>query len=222
MNVVLVFVKAPRPGAVKTRLAASIGAELAADLYRAMAEHVLGAMAPPAAEYERIVVFTPEDARAEMEAWLPGVPCVPQEGADLGARMAAATAWAFAQGATAAIVVGTDAPELSRQQVAAAFESLERADVAIGPAADGGYYLIGLRRSAPALFERIAWSTPDVLALTLARAEELGLMVAPLPLLADIDTVEDLRRAWPRLQDWLPQGLLRRLQSAVAPRNDGD
>jgi rSAM/selenodomain-associated transferase 1 len=157
----------------------------------------------------------PRDDSAEIAAWFPEATCVPQQGADLGARMAAATEWAFAQGATTAIVVGTDAPELSREHVALALEALTRAHVAIGPAADGGYYLIGLRRPAPALFERIPWSTPDVLTQTLARAEELGLTVAPLPLLADIDTVEDLRRAWPRLERWLPEALGQRLADCI-------
>jgi rSAM/selenodomain-associated transferase 1 len=196
----VVFVKHPRPGAVKTRLAASIGPEAAAELYRALAEHVLEATAPTAGEYERLVFFEPAEALEEMRAWLPGVRLLAQCGGDLGARMADAFARAFARGASRVALVGTDAPDVARETAALALAALEAADVVLGPAEDGGYVLVALRAPQPQLFSGIEWSTPRVLEETRARAAAAGLAVRELAPVADLDTLDDLRRAWPRMQ----------------------
>jgi glycosyltransferase A (GT-A) superfamily protein (DUF2064 family) len=100
-------------------------------------------------------------------------------------------------------LVGTDVPWLSQAIVAEGFAALDRDDVALGPARDGGYYLVALRQPHPGLFEDIAWSTAKVLPATLARAERLGLRVRLLPLLTDLDTIDDLRAEWPRVQPLL-------------------
>jgi uncharacterized protein len=208
----LVFAKAPRPGGVKTRLGAALGTDLAADLYRAMAEGVLARTR--AAPCVRSVFFAPREAEAEMAAWLPHETLVPQDGADLGARMAAAFAWAFSVGATKVVLVGTDAPGLSDEHVRAALVVLDAHDVVLGPALDGGYYLVALRRPAPALFDGVAWGTADVLAQTVARAEAAGLAVAPLAPLGDVDELADLRREWPALRQRIPDTLVRALVRA--------
>jgi len=196
----VVFVKHPRPGAVKTRLAASIGPEAAAELYRALAEHVLEATAPTAGEYERLVFFEPAEALEEMRAWLPGLRLLAQCGGDLGARMADAFARAFARGASRVALVGTDAPDVARETATLALSALEAADVVLGPAEDGGYVLVALRTPQPLLFSGIEWSTPRVLEETRARAAAAGLAVRELAPVADLDTLDDLRRAWPRMQ----------------------
>ena len=196
----VVFVKHPRPGAVKTRLAASIGPEAAAELYRALAEHVLEATAPAAGEYERLVFFEPAEALEEMRAWLPGVRLLAQSGGDLGARMADAFVRAFARGASRVALVGTDAPDVTRETAALALSALDAADVVLGPAEDGGYVLVALRAPQPLLFSGIEWSTPRVLEETRARAAAAGLAVRELAPVADLDTLDDLRRAWPRMQ----------------------
>jgi hypothetical protein len=134
-----VFVRLPRPGRVKTRLAASIGKEAAAGLYRALAEHVLEATTPRPGEYERLVFFDPPEAGQEMRAWLPGVRLLAQSGDDLGARMADAFARAFTRGASRVALVGTDAPSLSRETVVRALSALDAADVVLAPSGDGGY-----------------------------------------------------------------------------------
>lgn len=202
-SALVVFVKHPRPGAVKTRLAAAIGAEEAADLYRALVEHVLEATTPRPGDYERLVFFDPPGALEEMRAWLPGVRLLPQGGGDLGERMADAFARAFARGARRVAIVGTDVPGVARETVSEALSALDAADVALGPAEDGGYCLLALREPRPELFSGIAWSTATVAAETRSRAAASGLTVRELPALRDLDTLEDLRGLWPRLEGLL-------------------
>jgi hypothetical protein len=198
-DALVVFVKVPAPGAVKTRLAAAIGDGAAARVHRALAEHVLDSTTPQPGEYERLVFFDPKDALGEMRAWLPGLRLLPQSSGDLGDRMADAVARAFARGARRVAIVGTDAPDVSRETVLEAFAGLETSDVVVGPAEDGGYYLLALRVPRRDLFSDIAWSTPSVCAETLARARRAGLSVRVLRPLRDVDTFDDLRAAWARV-----------------------
>lgn len=192
----LVFLKAPRPGLVKTRLAAVLGDTGAADLYRALAEETLQKTAPLDKEFSRFLFFTPPEAGDEMEAWLPGEALLAQEGLDLGARMEGAFERAFERGARRAVVIGSDIPALGRATVLEAFAALGEFDLVLGPARDGGYYLLGLNRPRPELFRDVSWSRPSVLATTLERAAALGLTVQTLSPLSDIDTPEDVRREW--------------------------
>lgn len=184
--------KAPRPGAVKTRLAAEIGDAAAAAAYRAMAERVLAQTAPIGGDYERLVFFTPADAEPEIAGWLPGEALVAQQGDDLGARMDHAFAHTFARGAEAVGLVGSDVPRLARAHVTAAFDALARVPVVLGPAADGGYYLIALRAPQPGLFRGILWGSHSVRQATLERAAALALDVYLLEMLRDVDTAADL------------------------------
>jgi hypothetical protein len=196
-------VKNPRPGTVKTRLAAAVGPEAAAGLYRALVERVLETTAPRPGEYERLVFFDPPGALEEMRAWLPGVRLLAQSGGDLGARMADAFARAFARGARRVAIVGSDVPGVARETVGDALRALDTADVAMGPAEDGGYYLLALREPRPELLSGIAWSTATVAAETRARAAALGLSLRELGTLRDVDTLDDVRGEWPRLDDLL-------------------
>jgi hypothetical protein len=199
----IVFLKHPEAGKVKTRLAPALGAEAATELYRVLCEEALGATVPRPGEYERLVFFAPPEAAESVRAWLPGVRLLPQVGGDLGARMDAAFARAFDRGAERVAIVGTDSPAVSRATVAAALDALDAADVVVGPAEDGGYYLLALRQPRPELFEGVSWSTPAVLDETLARAGRGGLEVHQLARLRDIDTVADLRAEWPRVRSLL-------------------
>jgi rSAM/selenodomain-associated transferase 1 len=198
-NVLLVFLKAARPGVVKTRLVPALGKAAAAELYRVLAEAEVRRTAPRGGEYERRFCFTPPRARPEMQAWFPGEVFVPQEGTDLGARMAGAFAQAFLGGARRVAIIGSDVPAVSRETVREAFRSLEEHDVVLGPAHDGGYYLLALSQPRPALFRGIAWGTSSVLAATVKKASGRGLGVRLLEPLTDIDTLEDLRTEWTRL-----------------------
>ena len=215
--VLAVFLKAPRPGAVKTRLIPALGAAGAARLYRALAESVVAGTRPGPGEYERLVFFTPEEARAEVEAWFPGEVCVAQQGADLGARMSAACDEAFRRGAARVVIVGSDVPGLTRGDVRLALASLQDHDLVLGPAQDGGYYLIGLGQRRPSLFEGVAWGTGSVFATTMERAAGLGLSVRVLEERRDIDTLEDVRAEWARLRPLLDEDLAEDLARKLGP-----
>lgn len=210
-DLLLVFVKEPSPGQVKTRLAHAIGAKAAAELYRLLTEEVLRRTAPTGSEYRRLLFFAPPQAGPAMAAWLPGETLVEQVEGDIGARMAGAFEEAFRRGAQRALLIGTDVPGLSRELLIEGFASLEEHDLVLGPAQDGGYYLLGLDRPQPAVFRGIAWSTPSVLATTVERAGALGLSVTLLETLGDVDTVADLQRERGRLAPLLAdrQGLRR-------------
>ena len=182
---VIIFVKAPRPGFVKTRLAAAIGDEAACDAYRQLAETILAKLTPlPHVELR----FTPDDAEEEMKSWLrKDWAARPQGEGDLGQRMLRA----FAEANGSAIIIGSDCPCLELSDLEAAAEALQTHDAVLGPAVDGGYWLIGLNLPCPALFEGIEWSTDVVLKTTMSKAELQGLSVCQLRVLSDVDTVED-------------------------------
>ncbi|MBI3884535.1 MAG: TIGR04282 family arsenosugar biosynthesis glycosyltransferase [Opitutae bacterium] len=190
------MLKAPRAGFVKTRLAAETGDVVAVDIYQLLVERQLAAL--PAA-WPVTIHYAPADARGQMAAWLgpqrAGLGFIPQCAGDLGARIAAAMADEFAHGAAAVIAIGGDCPGLDGTMLEAARGALETADVVLGPAADGGYYLIGLTAPCAALFAGIAWSTPAVLGQTRARIRELGLRATELPTLEDVDDAGAWERA---------------------------
>ena len=202
-NVLIVFVKEPRPGTVKTRLLPALDPGAAAELYRALAEEEIRQTAPRLGEYTRLFFHAPPSSPEAMSAWLPGETFVVQQGADLGARMSAAFEEVFRRGARRAAIIGTDVPWLTRGRVAEAFGALDEHDAVLGPTTDGGYYLLALDRPRPEVFRGIAWSTPSVLASTEERASALGLRVRMLGELPDIDTIEDLRAHWPRVRPLL-------------------
>jgi len=205
----LVFLKRPRPGEVKTRLAAELGDDGAAAVYQALAETEIAHTRPRHGEYQRRFFYAPADAGREVAAWLPGESIAPQEGEDLGARMAAAFEGAFRAGAQRVAIIGSDVPWVTRERVNAAFAGLDVGDVVLGPCDDGGYYLLALARPRPELFQGIAWSTPAVLQSTLDRAQAHGLRVVMLEPLPDVDTFADLRRSWERLRPILPRSVVK-------------
>jgi len=189
-----IFVKAPIPGRVKTRLAEDIGPSGAADVYWRLGRQVVGATA--GGGYRTTVWFTPPDEAPFVREWLDGVGQValrPQVGANLGDRLAHAFASEFAEGARRAVIVGSDCPGVGRGVVAEAFTALAGHDVVLGPALDGGYYLIGLAAPQPALFRGIPWSTAAVAVQTRTRARALGLSCHVLRPLRDVDTARDAR-----------------------------
>lgn len=185
----LIFVKAPRAGAVKTRLAESVGATAACAAYRTLVETLVKHLCDLR---EVKLCFTPDDAASEIRPWLrDGWSRAPQGDGDLGARLHRAFADVFAAGVTRAVVIGSDCPAVTSRDIEAAWRALATHDLVLGPARDGGYWLIGLRAACPALFEQMAWSTSLVLDETLRRAERLGLRAKLLRELADVDTATD-------------------------------
>lgn len=194
----LVFVRAPEPGTVKTRLAAAIGHRAALAVYKRLAEHTMAeARALAAQDVEVRVHYAPAHAGGAVRAWLGGgLAYLPQSDGDLGERMEDAFARAFAGGAERAVIVGSDLPEVSASLLRRAFRLLDAHPAVIGPARDGGYYLLGLRRLIGGVFGGIPWSTPAVLAATLERFRAAGVEPVMLQELADVDTVDDLPPGW--------------------------
>jgi len=190
----IVFSRYPEPGKTKTRLASALGMEGAARLQREMAAHALSrARAFAAGRPVGLEVHYEGGSVGRMAEWLgPGLAYRPQAGGDLGARMEHAVAEAFRTGAERVVLVGTDCPGIATTILRSAFNLLGLFDLVLGPARDGGYYLIGLRREAPELFRDIPWGTATVAARTLAAAAELGLRAVTVDPLVDVDRPEDL------------------------------
>ena len=190
-NQLIIFVKTPRPGAVKTRLAAEIGAAAACHAYRRLVMTVLDRMQViPETELR----FAPDDAGPEITPWLRnGWTARPQGEGDLGERMARAFEDAGADGACRVVIIGSDCPDVTAADIEQAWLALEEHDLVLGPATDGGYWLIALQQPQPSLFHDIPWSSEHVLQETLQRATAAGLRVHQLRTLSDVDTAEDWR-----------------------------
>ena len=196
----VMLTRAPRAGRVKTRIAKVLGDAKALAIHRELTERTVAAAraAREARDVTLVVAHTPADAREEMRAWLgEDLRLEPQRGSDLGERMASAIQARLSSGADRVVVIGSDSPDLTPEMLEEAFGSLDRADVVVGPSADGGYYLIGMRVLHRSLFERIPWSGAETLARTLAAIRTAGLGVHLLDILRDVDTAEDWRE-WAR------------------------
>lgn len=191
---VIVFVKAPLPGKVKTRLARHMDALPAARLYQCFVEDILAMLAGCGTTVR--IFFHPREARYLISTWLgPQQHYQAQSGDCLGMKMARAFAKTFSQGFNRVLLIGTDFPDLPAEVIQEGLAQLDRHDAVIGPTFDGGYYLMGLKPETHAdqWFERIAWSTPTVLTETMARFRAHGLRVHRLTQWRDIDTWDDLQ-----------------------------
>lgn len=190
---VVVFAKAPRPGRVKTRLAADLGTTAATRIYRMLGKATVDALRTGRWRVEVHVDPPDGSALAEVRAWLAtdAVAYRPQRGEDLGERMSRALGACLGD-ADEVCIVGTDVPDLGADAVEAAFEALSRHDLVLGPCTDGGYYLLALRRPMPELFEDVPWSSARVLEVTVDRARERGARVALLDPKTDVDTSADV------------------------------
>ena len=196
----ILFTRYPEPGKAKTRLIPALGAEAAADLHRQMTEHTLAQVKPLQQNRSLTVeIWFAGGDRTRMQSWLGSdVTYQPQPEGDLGDRMAQAFQTAFDGGMKSAVIIGTDCPELTDALLTEAFQALPQTDLVLGPAADGGYYLIGLRRLVPDLFKTIAWSTDRVFQQTVDIANNLNLSLTTLPTLTDVDRPDDLP-VWERV-----------------------
>ncbi|WP_392531754.1 TIGR04282 family arsenosugar biosynthesis glycosyltransferase [Nostoc sp. C117] len=190
----IIFTRYPEPGKTKTRLIPVLGSVGAANLQRQMTEHTILQVQ----ELQKVIDISVEVRFAGgdsqlMQEWL-GLDLVYQsqgEG-DLGSRMTRSLFQAFQSGAENAIIIGTDCPGVNTQILATAFDKSYTFDLVIGPAMDGGYYLIGLRQPISELFANIEWGTAQVFQKTVEIAQKLNLSQINLPPLADIDRPEDL------------------------------
>lgn len=180
--------KAPRIGYVKTRLSAQLGDQVAVDIYRQLGKRVVDQVA---VGHKVTVWHAPSDAAAQMRDWLGDHEYLPQCEGDLGARLEGAFRTHFDRGETPVVAIGADAPDVTASSITAATNALEQADVAIGPALDGGYYLLALKRRCPGLFQGIPWGTADVFQLTLAACKRRHYTVVELEPLRDLDNADD-------------------------------
>ena len=196
----IILAKEPVPGRVKTRLAQSIGSESAAELYTRFVDIILRRCASHNRGWAAVLAVTPDDAESRFRACLPRMPaCVtfrPQGEGDLGKRLESLVKISRVSGACQVILIGTDNPDLVEEDIAEGFQLLEGVDAAIGPAADGGYYLIGLNASLMddpgPLFRGVDWSTDRVFSQTINRLESAGRDYATLKRRRDIDRYDDL------------------------------
>ena len=187
-NLLIVFARTPVPGQVKTRLLSRLTPEQASLLHAAMIEDTAEASARFPGR--RVILFSEETPRLD----LAGMETGRQSGGDLGTRLARAIEDGFAAGARQVVVLGSDTPHLPPERLEQALAALARADLVLGPAEDGGYYLIALRRFAAAIFEGVEWGGPTVLEQTRSAAARAGFSVALLEPFFDLDEWKDLQR----------------------------
>lgn len=185
----LIFVRKPEWGKVKTRLAADVGNDMALDIYQKLLQYTQDITST--ADADRFVFAT-----APLHHAWPDTDMRVQGEGDLGARMTKAFEEIFAEGYRKVMIIGSDCASLTPAHLSRAFAALDTHDLVIGPAADGGYYLLGMTAFFPALFQEIHWSTDTVLSATLSRAEALSLRVHLLDTLTDIDEYKDLPEDW--------------------------
>ena len=187
-NVLIIFAKNPVLGKVKTRLAATMGAAAAFEVYKELLYHTKSITQKAAADK---VVYYSEQVQFN-DLWENGFSKAKQKGKDLGERMLMAFKEMFQQGYKKAVIIGTDCPSLNEAILKEAFERLSATDVVLGPAYDGGYYLLGMSRLHPFLFENIRWSTSTVFESTMVLCKSNNLSYTLLPTLHDVDEEKDL------------------------------
>ena len=194
----VVFAKAPIPGQVKTRLCPPLTPDEAATLHGSFVldtlERTKAAVATLKLPIDRYLACAPSATHVFFKIMeeRQDVKLIDQVGDDLGARMNQAFQTLFSQGYRQVVLIGTDVPTLPLDHVKQALTALENHDLVLGPALDGGYYLIGLKRMAPELFTGMPWSTDQVLGLTQGKAAKIGLKASLIQPWRDVDTLGDL------------------------------
>ena len=210
----IVFMRYPEPGKVKTRLARELGDRDAASVYEKLARRTLGVVSDfrrSMPDVEVLLFYSPEDREKEMAVPFPGPwELVPQHGEHLGQRMDLAVRHALSQGYGSVVLIGTDISDIAAADLERAFEIVGRGEAALGPAADGGFYLIGLDRPCSAPFRPELWRTGDICRRTASLIAEAGLGVRYVERRRDIDRPEDVRM----LEE---TGLFRERLSVVVP-----
>lgn len=202
-NALIIFLKYPEPGKVKTRLAKALGDEKACAVYKSLAENVIkNIFTKNPGTYDVHIFFTPADRETEIKDWLKPIlddnqgiktQFRTQEGSNLGKRMSNAFKEILQEkGCKKCIIIGTDCPEIDATLVENAFDILKEKNVVIGPCKDGGYYLLGMSIPASDLFVDIDWSTDRVFEQTMEKIQKNKLSCSILKTLIDIDTPEDL------------------------------
>jgi len=189
----LFFVKNPERGKVKSRLAAVIGNDSAVSVYKNIVDRMLSTLKE--GTFPLYICFSPKNAQKPVKNWLGReYRYIPQNGKDLGERMRNGFTEAFEMGFKKVVLIGSDIPDLALEFIEEAFITLNKSDAVIGPAFDGGYYLIGFKDKtfSPQVFEGIAWGTQNVFDETVKKLKRFRRAVHTLPYQRDIDTAKDL------------------------------
>lgn len=195
-DALLLFIKAPLSGKIKTRLQPELNEWQTLILYKAFVEDLI-ARFKDSTFFDLHIFFYPDNSRSCIETWLGNeLNFYPQTGKDLGEKMSDALQWAFEHGYEKALLIGSDIPTLNVARIEEAFNRLEQFDIVIGPTHDGGYCLIGIKEHVPELFENIQWSTNVVLDETLQKVHRYELSGFQLPKENDIDDFEDVLQLW--------------------------
>ena len=217
----VIFTRFPEPHKTKTRLIPALGPDGAAELQREMTRHTLAAVRDLREDFAVSVEVRFEGGDAEKMAACFGDDVLYhlQGPGDLGDRMDRAFAASFCEGEARAVIIGADCPEITPELIREAFELLAESDLVLGPASDGGYYLIGLRRPTPQLFTDMPWGSQQVLERTLRRAAELSLKTSLLKTLTDVDRPEDLA-VWRRVQNRCNATLAERISVIIPTLNE--
>ena len=193
-NCLLLFVKLPIKGQVKTRLATRMDGDFEVELYKCFVEDIISLVDNLNVHLE--LCFYPPHTRVNFSKWLGGQYCfTPQVGDNLGQRLKNAFDGAFKKQFSKVVVIGSDSPDLPAHYLTESFEALEAHDTVIGPANDGGYYLIGFSKEGfiPEVFDNISWSTDSVFEQSISILKQYRRKVYHLPLWHDVDTIEDLK-----------------------------
>jgi len=214
MRVLGVFAKYWAAGQVKTRLAKQIGCQAAAAFYREMLGTTLRRLEHAPAD-RRIVVYWPPESQSAFQSLAPAWKLTVQDNGDLGQRLSSYFQGQFEAGGTTVMALGSDCPHVPLDTIRQAWEHLQATPILWGPADDGGYYLVGLRKELPHLFHSIPWSSQQVLDTSRQRVQELGLVDQLLPPLSDIDNWDGLQR-WIRDHANSPDPELRALAAYAA------
>jgi hypothetical protein len=189
-----IFTRYPEPGLTKTRLIEALGEQGAANLQKELTEQTVKNIDQLArtSTVEPVICFEGGDL-ASMQNWLGHERTYKsQEDGSLGKKLKKAFGDAFAAGAQRVVTIGCDCPDLNKEHIGRAFDALYLKDLVLGPATDGGYYLIGIKCPCDALFENIPWGTDKVLETTFSLAQQLGLSIEILEELHDVDRPADL------------------------------
>ncbi len=188
----------PCEGKNKTRLIPALGSMGATAFHERLARHAIGRASSYALMHPgtKVQVQLEGGSTVDGQTWLGEIDCLVQKNGDLGQRLQAAVEQAFSDGAHRVLVMGTDCPSLDEPLLAEAFDALDRADLVFGPAADGGYYLVGLTKACPEIFQNIDWGGSQVLNQSLAAAAACGMNVSLLEVRADVDVPDDLPAAY--------------------------